>query len=101
MAFPGWLKTALTIAVPALACTPAAPFIPIFQMAVNAAEQIPGANGAQKLQAATQISQAAIFAAQQAGVHVDAPVTAKAIQDGVNAVVSAVNSFHGKETKAA
>jgi hypothetical protein len=99
MHLPSWLRTVLMYAPPALSFTPLAPFVPMLQAGVHAAEQIPGATGQQKLEAAVQIAQAGILAAQAAGAHVDAEVTNQAIVDGVNAVVKGVNSFHGKTTK--
>lgn len=96
MALPNWLAAVLHYTPYALTLTPLAPFAPFIAAGIHAAEQIPGATGSQKLAAAVSIAQAGISAAQQAGAHVDAPVTNQAITDGVNAVVAAVNSFHGK-----
>lgn len=93
-----WLRSVFALAPSALAksvpvLVAVAPYI---ATGVHSAEQIPGATGPQKLEAAVAIAQAGILAAQAVGAHVDAPVTNKAIEDGVNAVVAAVNSFHGK-----
>jgi hypothetical protein len=96
MGLPNWLATVLHMAPAVLAFTPLAPLAPFVAAGVHAAEQIPGATGAQKLNAAVNIAQAGILAAQAAGVTVDAQVTNQAIVDGVNAVVAGVNSFHGK-----
>lgn len=94
MGLPSWLSTVLHYAPMALSLTPLAPLSPFIAAGIHAAEQIPGATGAQKLAAATQIAQAGISAAQAAGAHIDAAVTNEAIVDGINAVVKGVNSFH-------
>ena len=96
MHLPHWLSTVVHLTPVLLNFTPLAPFSPFFSAAVQSAEQIPGASGAQKLAAAVSIAQAGMLAAQAAGAHVDAQVTNQAIVDGVNAVVKGVNSFHGK-----
>ena len=96
MAFPNWLKTVLHFAPVVLSATPLAGFAPFIAAGIHAAEQIPGASGTEKLNAAVTIAQAGIMAAQAAGAHVDAAVTNQALVDGVNAVVKGVNSFHGK-----
>lgn len=96
MKLPSWLASVIHYTPYALAMTPLAPFAPFVAAGIHAAEQIPSATGEQKLAAAVSIAQAGMLAAQQAGAHVDAAMTNDAIAEGVNAVVKAVNSVHGK-----
>lgn len=93
---PSWLLTLLNIAPYVLQATPLAPIAPFVAAGINAAEQIPGATGAQKLAASVAIAQAGLSAAQAAGVKIDAPTANEDIAQGVNLVVAAVNKMHGQ-----
>ena len=104
MSFPlgSWLRAIASFApyiLPAIPGIPA-PMVPFIIGGIQAAEQIPGASGEQKLAASVAIAQAGFGAAQAAGAHVDAKAVSDALPVGVSAVVQAVNAFHSQPAPA-
>ena len=69
------------------------PLVPYISMGIKAAETIPGASGANKLTAATTIATAAIQAAAAVGAPLNPTVEVSALQNGISAVVQAVNGI--------
>lgn len=93
MNLASWLKIIEKAAPIVLAATPLAPLAPFVAVGIQAAEQIPGATGPQKLTIATQLVNTGIAATNaQAGKQVINPSEAsQLVASGINAVVAAAN----------
>jgi hypothetical protein len=96
MHIPSWLKAVAKIAPTILALTPAAPIAPWVALGIQAAEGIPQASGAQKLEIAKVIAKVGVAAVNaQAGSTVINPAAAdELLASSINAVVAATNLAH-------
>lgn len=96
-----WLKLVEQIAPIVLANTPLAPIAPHVSAGIQLAEQIPGANGAAKLDIAKQITNVAVNAVNtQAGSQKIDPVAVdSAFTQSVHAVVAATNLIDSFKNK--
>ena len=96
MKFGAWFTILKRLAPVALALTPAAPLAPFIAVAIQAAEQIPGASGPTKLAIAREIVKISVNAtnAQLGYAKVDPELVDEAIENGINTVVAVVNAKH-------
>lgn len=94
---PKWLHALETLGPLVLATTPLAPLAPIVVAAIRAAESIPGATGEQKQQAAKNIINIWVQAANAiAGKALLDPVLAdQTAGAAIDAVVGVANLAHG------
>ena len=96
MKFGAWFTILKRVAPVVLALTPAAPLAPFIAVAIQAAEQIPGASGPTKLAIAREIVKIGVNAtnAQIGYAKVDPALVDEAIENGINTVVAIVNAKH-------
>lgn len=93
MSLKSWLDKIKKYAPIILAETPAAPLAPYIAIGIQAAEQIPGASGPAKLEAAKQITHIVVAATNDQAGHqvVDPALVDKLADDAASTVVDAVN----------
>lgn len=93
MNFKNWLKAVEQIAPIALSATPLAAIAPYVSVGIQAAEQIPGADGPTKLAIAKSIVHIGVAATNAKIGHeaLDPTAVDKLVTDGINTVVGAVN----------
>lgn len=96
MNVPKWLQIVQTFAPMVLAFTPAAPLAPFVAAGIQAAEQLPGADGPTKLAIATQIARTGIAAtnAQAGKTLIDPALSDAVIQQAIGTTIAVTNLIH-------
>lgn len=96
MKFGAWFTILKRVAPIVLATTPAAPLAPFIAVAIQAAEQIPGADGPTKLAIAREIVTIGVNAtnAQIGYAKIDPALVDEVVENGIHTVVAVVNAKH-------